>query len=110
MRKGDLAKEMCMLLTEWKNQSMEVKYVRMDNAGENRAFYHLMRTEEWKLYPTIEFTAARTPQQNSLVEVAFTTIIGRMLAVVNHANLPPEIKAIIMPQCIIHCTYMPCRK
>ena len=60
------------------NQEKKVKYIRCDNAGENRSLQHALENEGMNI--KFEFTARETPQQNGKVERAFATLYGRMRA------------------------------
>ena len=63
-----------------------VKYVRLDNAGENQKLVARCKSVAWKLPIKFEYTACDTLQKNSLVEVGFSTIGNRgrsMMAAVN---------------------------
>jgi hypothetical protein len=57
-----------------------VKYIRLDNLGENMVFAQMANKKEWNLQLTFEFTGACTPQRNYLVEVGFATLWGRLQA------------------------------
>ena len=64
----------CVKLNCLKEGGKPVKYIRLDNAGENISSQKCSESAAWKLSLEFEFTARDTPQQNSLVEVRFTTI------------------------------------
>jgi hypothetical protein len=54
----------------------------------------------------VEWTARDTPQQNSPVEVAFSTLSGRARAMLQDANIPKELRKILMPEAIKTATYL----
>ena len=62
------------LLEVMKQQGKEVKYLRCDNTWENLEVYKKLGT---KYNFEIEITAPYTPQQNSVVERAFVTLMNR---------------------------------
>ena len=64
----------------------------MDNAGENIALEKGLKSESWKNPVEIEYTARDTPQQNSLVEVAFYALANKAGAAMHHANLLMEMR------------------
>jgi hypothetical protein len=41
----------------------------MDNAGENKKFMEVARSNEWNIKAKMECTSRSTPQQNNLVEI-----------------------------------------
>ena len=69
---------------------MLVKHLRMDNAGENKKLQQRLESSDWKLDPTIEFTARATPQHNARAELAFPSIANKGRAMMSAANLPIE--------------------
>ena len=64
----------CKLFKKWDLQKMPVDLLRMDKAGKNIKLVKELNGTKWKLYPTIEWTARDTPQQNHLVEIGFATL------------------------------------
>ena len=72
--KSDLGNEMCEMLYKWKKRGMNVKYVRLDNAGENKSFEKLSNDKKWKLDSTFKYTGAGIPQRSHLTEVGFAPI------------------------------------
>ena len=67
----------CTTFQEWSNQGRPVKILRINNAGENKKLVETLNSKDWKMYPTIEYTARDTPQHNYLAEVAIATVYGR---------------------------------
>jgi len=62
-----------------------VYHIRCDNAGENRALENASIDKELSI--VFEYTASRTPQQNGVVERAYTTMLGKTRAIMNGAGL-----------------------
>ena len=67
-----------------------VKYIRCDNAGENRALQDACRQEGLGI--TFEFTTPGTPQQNGRVERKFATLYGRMRAMLQGSKIEGSLK------------------
>ena len=84
---------MCQVLNKLKEQGLKVKYVRMDNSGENKKFV-----------VTWEFTARNTPQENGIIEVALATIAGRARAMCNAAHMPNNVRVKIAHEVLKHQT------
>ena len=74
---------------------MPVKTVRCDNGGENLKLEKRCNGVEWKLNVNFEYTAKDTPQQNSLVEVGFTTIGNRGKAMMIATNISYEMRFVL---------------
>ena len=68
-RKGQLPTVLCEIFAKWRDLGRPVKIVRCDNAGENKAFEKMAMGIKWQLALTFEFTPARTPEMNYMVEV-----------------------------------------
>jgi hypothetical protein len=75
--KNGMVEPTCEQFQKWKQHGKPVKFVRMDNAGENKLLKKRCESSDWKLGIKFEFTARATPQQNSLSEVGFATIANR---------------------------------
>ena len=93
--KKDMVEPTCEELFKWKQMGKEVQFLRMDNAGENLKLEQRLRSKDWKLYPTIEYTARSTPQHNHKAEVAIATIVKRGRAMMIEANVPEEMRYVI---------------
>ena len=74
-----------------------VKYVRLDNAGENTAFEEGCKKEGFGI--TFEYSAPGTPQQNGVVERAFATLYGRVRAMMNHARFSKKAREDLWAEC-----------
>ena len=65
-----------------------VKNIRLDNSGENRSLQK--ECERHNLGIIFEFTAPRTPQQNSVVERKIPTLMGRSRAMMIQAGFSQQ--------------------
>ena len=90
-RKSDMIEPTCQKLFKWKQAGLGVKFIRLDNAGENKALQERAESAAWKLDINWEYTARDTPQQNSLAEVAFTIIAAQGCAMMIAAHIPADI-------------------
>jgi hypothetical protein len=63
-QKKDLPEATCNIIRTLQQDGVKVKFIRLDNAGENVSFSELENSKEWNLKLTFEFTGARTPQRN----------------------------------------------
>jgi hypothetical protein len=62
-----------------------VKFIRCDNAGENKALEKACLTVGLGIH--FEYTAPGTPQQNGCVKREFAALYGRVCSILNHAGL-----------------------
>jgi hypothetical protein len=85
-----MVEQTCEEFYKSKQMGKEVQFLRMDNAGENRKLAQRLQSTDWKLCPTIEYTARETPQHNHKAEVAIATIVKQGRAMMIEANLPEE--------------------
>jgi hypothetical protein len=65
--KDGMVEPTCMLFEKWRQDGKPVKYLRLDNAGENIGLQKRSDSADWKLNIKFEYTAADTPQQNHLL-------------------------------------------
>ena len=91
-RKIDMVEPTCQLLNKWKQAGIIVKYIRLDNAGENKKLEERADSAEWKLNINFEYTARDTPQQNSLAELGFTILAAQARAMMSAAHVPEDIR------------------
>jgi len=88
--KSDTAEKVIKLIKEFKSQSLKVKYIRCDNAGENQSLKQ--QCDQEGLGVNFEFTARATPQHNGRIERMFQTLCGRVKSMLNQAGLPSCIR------------------
>ena len=81
--KSEFGQNVIDLIKNLKAQEYKVKFVRCDNAGENRTVLMKYLKNEGILR---EFTSPNTPQQNGVVERRFTTDRTRATAMLLSSN------------------------
>jgi hypothetical protein len=104
--KSDLPEAACKIVHKLQTEGVNVKYVRLDNAGENLAFARMANSKEWNLRLVFEFTGAGTPQRNYLVEVGFSTLWGRLRALFDAALVPEDEKYKLVREGVHHLTFL----
>jgi hypothetical protein len=67
---------------------IEVKCLRMDNAGENKLLQHKYESKDWQFAMTYEYTVRDTPHHNHLDELGFDTLGNKGRALMVRANTP----------------------
>jgi hypothetical protein len=75
--KSAFIEPMCEMLHHWLQREIPIKFIRVDNARENKKWEAHCQSAAWKFPFKFEYTAARTPQQNSKVEVGFAVIANQ---------------------------------
>ena len=93
-----------MLLKKLKSKGIETKFIRCDNAGENYKFQEKVIDAGLKI--KFEFTAVGTPQQNGIAERAFSTLFGRVRAVMNYSGIEGELRKMLWAECAATCTLL----
>ena len=88
--KSDTTIYVIRLIKDLNAKGFKTKYMRCDNAGENKALK--TQCEDEGLGINFEFTARNTPQHNGKVERKFQTLYGRIKSQLNQANLPEGLK------------------
>ena len=88
-RKKEMVEPTCEKLYQLIEAGKEIKYLRMDNAGENLLLEKQLKSNTWKLGAiVIEYTARNTPQQNNLAELGFAHLANYGRALMVRANVP----------------------
>jgi hypothetical protein len=90
--KNDMVEPSCELFHKWSRFGKTVKFVRCDNAGENKSLEKRANGAEWKLNIQFEYTPRDTPQHNHLAELAFASIANKGRALMSAANIPLAIR------------------
>ena len=91
-KKIDMVEATCKQLNMWNQAGLGVKYIRLDNAGENKKLEERALSAAWKLNINFEYTARDTPQQNSLAELGFTVLSAYGRALMSAAYIPADIR------------------
>ena len=98
--KSSMVEPTCELLHNWKEQGKPVKFIRCDNAGENKKLEGRLKSNDWRMGNIkFEYTARDTPQANCLVEIAFNTLYNRTRAMLHYANIPWSIRGLVAKDC-----------
>jgi hypothetical protein len=91
--KSGMIEPTCQQLFKWQQAGLPVKYVRLDNAGENKALQNRTESSDWKMSIEYEYTAWNTPQQqNHLAELGFASLANKGRAMMAAANIPMQIR------------------
>jgi hypothetical protein len=96
---------MLKFLQQRKLEGNPVRFIRLDNSGENKSFQDKAST---KGYADIkfEFTAPGTPQQNGVAERAFPALLGRVRAMMNQAGFSHELRGLLWAECVSTATVL----
>ena len=96
--KNKMIEPTCALFHEWQENGRPVTHLRMDNAGENLKLMERCKSADWKLgVKKFELTARDSPQQNAVAEVKLATMGDRGRAMMDRANIPPEMLMVMYP-------------
>ena len=87
-KKGAQVDVLVKLIKTLKAKHFSVKYIRCDNAGENKSFEVACQDLGWDM--TFEYTPPHSPQYNGRVERKIATLFSRLRATLNGAGLPPS--------------------
>ena len=86
--KNELTSKVMPIIEMIRGKGYDVKYVRMDNAGEDKS----LATKVKSLGITVEYVAPNTPQHNGVVERAFAVGASRGRAIMLELKLSEEEK------------------
>ena len=104
--KSDIPEKMLALLRKLNDRGHTVKYIRCDDAGENKSLKQKCQEANEKFLRDVEFefTARSTPQLNGKVERKIATITRQIRATLNAAKLPAELRKILWGEAVMYCT------
>ena len=102
--KNGMIEPTCVQFQKWKTMGTQLKNVRCDNAGENTALERRANGAQWNLQLEFEYTARATPQQNSLVETGFASMLNKARAMLAAARVPYDRRYQIAGEAIITAT------
>jgi hypothetical protein len=83
-----------------KDRGTPVKYIRLDNSGENVSLQN--QTNDLSL--NFEFTSPNTPQQNGRVERKFAILYGMVRSLLNSSKLPDALRQKCWAEASNHAT------
>ena len=105
-KKSDTADTALQLLQEINDSGKEIRYIRCDNAGENKVLKEKCgkSPKEWLRKIKFEFTAINSPQMNGKVEIKFAVVTRRVKSILNGAKLSKELRSVLWGEAIMRCT------
>jgi hypothetical protein len=104
-RKGELIQTMLVFIKTLKAKNPEnVKFIRLDNAGENLGLKTQLELEGINV--SFEYTSPETPEQNGQVEKSFATLWGRVRAMLNCSGVPQEMRDKLWAECASTATLL----
>jgi hypothetical protein len=102
--KDDMVEESCELFSKWKSEGNPVKYIRCDNAGENKSLQKRANGVDWKFNIQFEFTPRDTPQHNHLAELGLASIANKGRTLMSAANVPKAARGKLWIKAFDHAT------
>jgi hypothetical protein len=88
VKKDGLCEPTCELIKKLKDMEIEIKILRMDNAGENKLLQQRCESKDWQFAMKYEYTGRDTPQHNHMAELGFVTLGNKGRALMVRANIP----------------------
>ena len=95
--KNDIKNKLINLVDDLKDLQKTVKFLRLDDAGENFALEKACKQRQLGLQ--FEFTGPRTPQRNGKVKRKFQTLYGRIRAMFNDSGIADELRHGLWAEC-----------
>jgi hypothetical protein len=87
-KKDGMIEPTCELIKKLKNMEIEIKILRMDNAGENKLLQQRCESKDWHFAIHYEYTGRDTPQHTHMAELGFATLGNKGRALMVRANIP----------------------
>jgi hypothetical protein len=102
--KDEMVEPSCEMFYRWRQDGHPVKYVRCDNAGENKTLQKRANGSDWKLNIVFEFTPRDTPQHNHLAELGLASIANKGRTLMSAANIPMNVRYKVWVKAFQHAT------
>jgi hypothetical protein len=96
----------CELVKKLKDMEIEVKILRMDNAGENRLLQQRCESKDWQCAIKYEYTSRDTPQYNHMDELGFATLANKGRTLMVRANIPMSKIYLLFREAFKTATYL----
>jgi hypothetical protein len=77
LSKSGMTEPTCELFQPWKDVGREVRYLWMDNAGENKLLHSRCESADLKFWIQPEYRASHRPQQNHLAGLGLAILLRR---------------------------------
>jgi hypothetical protein len=87
-KKNEMVEPTFELIKRLKDKNMEIKFLHMDNAGENPLLEARCKSKDWQFGIEFEYTARATHQHNQMAELGFATLGNNGRALTVKANIP----------------------
>jgi hypothetical protein len=78
----------CELIKKLKDMDIEIKIIRMDNAGEKKLLQQRCESKDWQFAMKYEYTGIDTPQHNRMDELGLANLGNKGRALMVRANIP----------------------
>ena len=96
-QKNEIPAQVMMFMKKLFGTGFKVKFVCMDNAGENEILQTMIKNKYLGI--KIERTTPGTPQQNGVIERAFATLWVRVRSMLNAVKLDARIRTKLWAEC-----------
>jgi hypothetical protein len=102
-KKDELKDKVVELIKELKNENIQVKFLRLDDAEENHALEK--ECKQQNLAVKFEYSGPSTPQRNGNVERKFQTLYDKILAIMNDSEIDGEFRDGLWAECASTATH-----
>jgi hypothetical protein len=96
----------CNLMHSEAERGHPIQILRQDNPGKNIKLVKTAKGKDWKLDFIVEYTACKTPQQNSHAETLFTIIAAQARCMLIAAQVPNNERFKLWPEAAKTATHL----
>jgi hypothetical protein len=107
-KKDGVCETTCELIKKLKEMEIEIKILRMNNAGENKLLQQRCESKDWQFAMKYEYTGRYTPHHNHMAELGFTTLENKGRALTVRANIPMNKRYLLFREAFKTATYLDC--
>ena len=101
-KKSEIPEKLIKIIQKILNDGKQIKYIRLDNSGENKILQEDCEREHLKI--KFEYTSRDTPMKNGIVERKFQKLYNRLRATLKSSGLTSYLKKYFWAECALCVT------
>jgi hypothetical protein len=105
-KKDGICEPTCELIKNLKDMEIEIKILRMDNAGENKLLQQICESKDWQFAMKYEYTGRDTPQHNHMAESGSATLEKQRKSIIVRANITMNKRYLLFREAFKTATYL----
>jgi hypothetical protein len=105
-KKDGMCEPTCELIKKLKDMEIEIKIIRMDNAGDNKLLQQRCESKDWQFAMKYEYTGRYTTQHNHMAELGFASLRNKGRSLMARTNTPINKRHLLFREAFKTATYL----